>query len=79
MILPNKHLPPERCLLTLGAEILALLDKPRAVSGVWDHVRQRDPIGASSNYGWFVLALDLLYAMGAIKYERGLLSRIQRS
>lgn len=78
MILPTKHIPPDRCLLTLGAEILGLLDNARPVSGVWDRVRNSDPAGVRLDYGWFVLALDLLFALGAIEYERGLLSKVRR-
>ena len=81
MILPTKHLPPERALLSVGARLLESLHGPTTVSGLWEAVR-----GASSErgefapitYDWFVLALDLLYALGAIDLERGLVQRSSR-
>lgn len=79
MILPTKHISPERCLLTLGAEILQCLNEPMAVSSVWERIRTRDADGARRNYGWFVLALDLLFAVGAISYSRGALRRAGQS
>ena len=78
MILPTKHIRPERALLTIGAEILAVLRGPMTVSRVWDEVRRRrgealEP--APITYDWFVLALDLLFAIKAVEFEGGLLRR----
>lgn len=76
MILPSKHLSERRALLTLGSEILGLLDRPRTVSSVWEEVR-----GGNSekkrrlSYDWFVLALDLLFLIEAIRFNEGLLTR----
>jgi hypothetical protein len=39
MILPSKHLPPSRALITIGADILSQLDEPRAISELWERVR----------------------------------------
>lgn len=77
MILPTKHIPPRRALLTLGAEILNVLDRPRTVSVLWDTVRRRDEIAIHGRIGyhWFVLALDLLFLMNAIEYRGGTLHR----
>lgn len=72
MILPSKHIPQEKALLTVGAKLLKLLDRPKTVSAVWQHVRNSEtPI----SYDWFVLALDLLYTIDAIEIHNGLLSR----
>jgi hypothetical protein len=76
MILPSKHLSERRALLTVGSEILGLLDRPRTVSSVWEEVRG----GWSKrkhrlSYDWFVLALDLLFLMGAIHLSDGLLAK----
>jgi hypothetical protein len=78
VILPTKHIRPERALLTIGAEILASLRGPMTVSRVWDEMRRRrgetaEP--APIAYDWFVLALDLLFALEAIEFEDGLLRR----
>ena len=73
MILPTKFLPAERSLLVLRGEIIAALGSyPRSVSEIWEAmsaVPRRAPI----TFDWFVLALDLLYAMNAIIMEKGLI------
>jgi hypothetical protein len=74
MILPTKHLPQDRSLLAVGADILRLLDQSKTVSRLWDEVtKARASRSASSalTYDWFVLALDLLFALGAIDMLRG--------
>ncbi|WP_416069436.1 ABC-three component system middle component 6 [Streptomyces sp. PA03-2a] len=70
MILPTKGVPAERALLTIGAQIIQELEDPSTVSGLWHLVR----LGRSKNedsppltFDWFVLALDLLFAVGAIR------------
>ena len=64
MILPTKHIRPERALLTIGAEVLGCLREPMTVSRVWDELRNRrgetsEP--SAITYDWFILALDLLF------------------
>jgi hypothetical protein len=81
MILPTKHIRPERALLGVGAELLEVLDRPFTMSRLWDEIRSRRSTESSSpviDYRWFVLALDLLYLIGAIDLERGLICRTNR-
>ena len=81
MILPTKHLRPERALITIGADMLVKLKRPATVSRLWDDVRKDRASGydqASITYDWFVLALDMLFIMGAVTYERGVLRRTQQ-
>lgn len=80
MILPSKHLSEERALLSVGASILRFLDEPKTVSRVWDDFRNNNHAKGSSAvpYDWFVLALDLLYTLGAIDFERGRLKKSPR-
>lgn len=69
MILPGKHLKPDRALLSVGSEILAVMGEAATVSEVWDGVRalrSRRPGSSPLPFDWFVLALSLLFAMGAI-------------
>ena len=78
MILPTKHIRPERALLTVGADILACLKRPMTVSRVWDEVRKqrREVVGvAPINYDWFILALDLLFITKAVSFENGVLRK----
>jgi hypothetical protein len=78
MILPTKHIRGDRALIGVGGEILQLLEKPMTVSGLWDEVREvRGAYAPSSpiSYEWFVLALDLLFIIGAVYLDRGVLHR----
>lgn len=78
MILPTKHLAQDRALLTIGATILPRLQQPLTVSALWEQLSS-DPAlkskAAPLRYDSFVLTLDLLYLIGAIQIEDGLLSR----
>ena len=77
MILPTKHLRPDRALIGVGAEVLGTLRRPMTMSKLWDEIRSRRSADTTSpviDYRWFVLALDLLYMLGAVKLERGLIS-----
>jgi hypothetical protein len=77
LILPTKHIPPQRALLTLGAEVLKTLERPRTASALWDSLRGRNEIALHGriSYDWFVLALDLLFLMKAIEYRNGALHK----
>lgn len=78
MILPSKHLSQDRALLTVGARVLQQLSQPKTVSALWEEL-PRNAAGRKNasplRYDGFVLALDLLFLMGAIELEEGLLSR----
>jgi hypothetical protein len=78
VILPTKHLPSDRALLTVGARVLALLDEPRTVSSLWDRIRLKRELRdkrAPMSYDWFILALDLLFLMEAIDFRDGVIRR----
>lgn len=81
MIMPTKHLAVERSLLAVGGRCLALLSTPKTVSALWNDLRvdQTGWRGSSElTFDWFVLALDLLFAIGAIEYRRGLVTLTTR-
>ena len=81
MILPNKHVRTERALIGVGAEVLETLHEPMTVSRLWDEVRQRRSVASPNapiDYNWFILALDLLFAMGTLETKRGILHRVSR-
>jgi hypothetical protein len=81
MILPTKHLSQERALLTVGARLLTHLAQPRTVSSLWEDMMHSDISikGKKSalRYDAYVLALDLLFLIGAIEFQDGLISRKQ--
>ncbi len=79
MILPTKRLSQDRALLYVGGEILGLLNEPKTVSRLWEEAkRARAARGdaAALTYDWFVLALDLLFAVRAVEYDRGRVRRV---
>lgn len=79
MILPSKHLSQERALLTVGARVLQQLQEPKTVSALWEEFprfgKKDDCSSTPMSYDGFVLALDLLFLMGTIELEDGLLAR----
>lgn len=79
MILPTKHISQNMALLTIGAEILKRLDRPRTVSAIWEHIRESASETREDSfhlgYDWFVLSLDLLYAIDAVEFHQGLVKR----
>ena len=79
MILPTKHLREERALITIGAEIIPLLRKPRSFNSLWSAFKSEKTLVARSlPYDWFVLALDFLYAVDAIEASDGLFRRREK-
>lgn len=81
MILPTKHLRADRALLSIGADILKIINEPKTISRVWDEfriVRSKKSNPSPINYDWFIMAIDLLFIMDALTYERGLLRKNRR-
>lgn len=78
MILPSKHLRSERALLTIGADILVKLKRPCTVSKLWDDIREerrQKHAPTRFSYDWFILALCLLFILGTVSFEDGILKR----
>lgn len=74
MILPTKHIKQDRSLIGVGAEILLLLDNSKTISSLWNRFQKRiESIEGTGeiSFDWFILSLDLLYALGTIDYQRG--------
>ncbi len=74
-LLPNKHVPTNRSLVGIGALVLGHLERPASVSRLWESVRYNKEV---ASFGNFVLSLDYLFAIGAVDYEHGQLSRTAR-
>lgn len=72
MILPTKHTSTTQSLLGVGAALLGALTRPRTVSSLWDEART---LPTTATFERFTLALDLLYACGAVTLTEGLLRR----
>lgn len=72
MILPTKHIPTAHSLLGVAALVLSSLERPRTLTALWDRLRAEPRVGT---FGRLILALDLLYTVGAVDYDGGLLRR----
>lgn len=82
MILPSKHLSPNRAIITVGAEILSQLNEPVAISELWDRVRdsRAERSGETPlSFDWFVLALTFLHAIFVVEITDGLIAIARRS
>jgi len=80
MILPSKHLTQDRALLTVGGRVLTFLSQAKTVSALWEELNKYEELVSPGmprriTYDWFLLALDLLYALGAIELHSGLVAR----
>ena len=76
MILPTKHIPENGSLLGVGGTILALLSEREAtVSSLWEGVQEARSETGRVSFDWFILSLDLLFAMGSVRMDRGGLKR----
>jgi hypothetical protein len=76
MILPTKGIAPDQALLTVGARLLALLDRPKTVSRLWHEIQSRSGQPNDLRFDWFVLALDLLHMLGIVELEHGRLRKV---
>ena len=70
MILPTKHIPAEQTLLGAGAVIFSRLSQPRTITGLWESVRESEAVGTFER---FVLAVMMLYALHAVRFEGGVI------
>lgn len=71
-ILPNKHISINYSLLGVGGHILKHLHEPQSVSSLWEASKNENGI---ATFKRFSLALTLLYALGAVDWKKGLISR----
>jgi hypothetical protein len=63
----------------LGAGILRLLSEPKPVSRLWEDFKKAQsaiPQSPTTSFGWFVLALDLLFLLGLIRNDHNRIARV---
>lgn len=75
IILPTKHISIRNSLLGVGAKVLEQLYYPKTVSALWNAVSTMPEV---ATFERFVLTLDLLYIIGAVEMDEGLLRRCNR-
>lgn len=71
MILPTKHVSEAESLLATGAVLLHELGRPRTVTELWEATRSE----GIATFDRFVLAAEMLYAIGAVNFRDGFLER----
>lgn len=72
MILPTKHINPVDSLLGVGALILERLRTTKTVTQLWDEMRDLPQV---ATFDRLVLGLDLLYMMGVVELDGGVIRR----
>ncbi len=75
MILPTKHIKLSNSLLNVGATLLRYMNEPRTVTSLWNEMRISPEI---KTFERFTLGLDLLFIMGVMDFQDGLLRRIKK-
>lgn len=65
MLSPQKHIRLSESLLGLGANILNLLSRPQTPEQIYDKLKNLNLL-ISHDFEHIILALDFLYACGAI-------------
>lgn len=80
MLLPTKHIKTENALIGVGAEILAELDRGKTVSTLFHDVqsRRRAQEMTTIHFDWFLLALDFLYTVDVIRFENGVVRKMNQ-
>ena len=72
MILPTKHIGPLDSLLGIGALILERARTPRTITQLWDELRATPQV---ATFERLLLGLDLLYMMGLVELDGGVIRR----
>ena len=75
MILPTKHIKLSNSLLGVGATLLKYLDRNRTVTSLWNETCTLPEI---KTFDRFTLGLDLLFLVGVIDFQDGLLRRVKK-
>lgn len=78
--MPTKHIKTENALIGVGAEVLALLDREKTASRLFHDLQEdrRANYLATIHFDWFLLALGFLYSVGAIRFENGLIKKMNQ-
>ena len=74
MILPTKYIKFSNSLINVGAVLLKYIDNNHTVTALWSITRQLPEI---RTFERFTLGLDLLFIIGVINFNNGLLERVK--
>ena len=79
MFLPGKYVHPERTLVSIGAKIIYILQRPLTVSKLWNaykDLQENEQLPVVS-FDIFVNALCFLYAVNAIEMKSNTIRRVE--
>lgn len=74
MIMPDKNIRIEYSMLNCGAVVLCNLREKDTISSLWEKCRKKEML---VNYERFILTLDYLFLIGAVRLDNGLIERCQ--
>ena len=74
MILPTKHIKLQNCMLNLGSVILNNITGKQTVTLLWDKAKELPEV---KTFERFTLGLDLLFTLGLIDFEKGIIVRLR--
>ena len=75
MILPSKYVTTSNSILGIGAVLLSDLTRPQTVTQLWE---QANKVPGIESFEKFSLALDFLFLINAIEFNKGLLQRLNK-
>lgn len=80
MLMPTKHIKTENALIGVGAEVLSLLDRDKTVSRLFSDLQEdrRENELSTIHFDWFLLAMDFLFSIGAIRFDSGLIKKMNQ-
>lgn len=80
MLMPTKHIKTENALIGVGAEVLVLMDRDKTVSRLFSDLQEdrRQNELSTIHFDWFLLAMDFLFSIGAIRFESGLIKKMNQ-
>ena len=80
MLMPTKHIKTENALIGVGAEVLGLLERDKTVSTLFRDLqsRRREKGLTTIYFDWFLLSLDFLYSIGAVRFESGVVKKMNQ-
>jgi len=74
MILPTKHIKLQNCILNLGSVLLNNITGKQTVTLLWDKARELPEV---KTFERFTLGLDLLFTLGLIDFNEGIIVRLK--
>lgn len=80
MLMPTKHIKTQNALIGVGADVLDLLETEKTISKLFYDVQQlrETKMLPAIQFDWFLLSLDFLYTIGAIRYDAGLIRKLNQ-